>query len=212
MGNSLLPRLIGALRTVQRALSFPVSALTALVTLGGLAACGSDNSFLSPAFLENVDRQYGVYALSGSPSALPAGYKFTTESLVRPQLFSDGTINFDVAFDITADGKALILPARLVAPVSPVLGPLVAFLTATSAYEQLLRAPEAGYVNDTTATLALGQSLLIRVTGSGCTFGEPIYAKITIDSIKVSERRLVVRSLVNRNCGYRALTAGLPKD
>ena len=204
----LFPRLPGALRTLWRAMSFPALMVTSLA----VSACGDDNSFLSPAFVENVDRQYEVWAITGTPAALPSGYQFTTESLVRPQVLSGGQLNFDVAFDITADGRVLVLPARLVVPLPPGGAPPIGVQRWQAAYEQLQRAPDRGYVVDSVSTLAVGETISIQLTSSGCSFGEPFYAKLTIDEIDVAQRRMLVRSLVNRNCGYRALTVGLPTD
>lgn len=189
-------------------MSFPALSVTAVA----VAACGDSNSLLSPAVYENIDRQYGVYALTGSPSGLPAGYQFTTESLVRPQILANGSLNFDVAFDITTDGKALVMSAKRVSPAPPAGVASIGFLQLTAVYDQVQKAPDKGYVNDTTAALTVGQAVYVRLSGSGCVYGEPFYAKLTIDSINVAERRLLVRSLVNRNCGYRSLTAGVPKD
>jgi hypothetical protein len=85
-------------------------------------------------------------------------------------------------------------------------------LRPTAVFDQLTRAPTSGYVADTTATLAVGEALVVRVANASCFYGDPYYAKLTIDSINVSERRLLVRTLVNRNCGYRSLASGLPTD
>jgi hypothetical protein len=181
-----------------------------LALLVTLSACGDTNSLLTPASNENISRQYGVYALTGSAAGQPAGYQFTSESLVRPQILNTGALNFDIAFDITADGKALILTAKKVVPLPPAGAPSIQLLKLTAVYDQLTYAPDKGYVADSTATLAVGEAILVRVINSGCVYGEPYYAKIGIDSINVAERRLLVRSLVNRNCGYRSLESGVP--
>lgn len=177
-----------------------------------LVRCGGSDSFLTPANYENVDRQYDVWALSGSSSALPAGYQFTSESLVRPQVLANGSLNFDVAFDITPAGKVLVLPARLIVPLPPAGAPSLGFVRQPGAYEQIQRATDKGYVTDSSTTLAVGETITIRLANSGCVYGEPFYAKLTIDEINVTERRLLMRTLVNRNCGYRSLVAGVPKD
>ena len=203
MGNTQLPRPFGALRLLQRAMSF--SAL-----LVAVAACSDSNPFTSPATNENVDRQFGVYALTGSSSGLPAAYQFTSESLVRPQILNTGALNFDIAFDISPEGKAILLTAKKVVPVPPQGAPVIGMLKLTAVYDQLTLAPEKGYVDDSTATLSVGDAILIKIVSAGCIYGEPFYAKVAIDSINVAERRLLVRSLVNRNCGYRSLEAGVP--
>jgi len=189
-------------------MSFPVLCVSSAV----LVACGDNDPFRQDAFVENVDRQYQVWALTGTPAALPAGYQFTTESLVRPQVLGGGSLNFDVAFDLTADGKVAVLPARLLSPLPPGGAPPIGVQRWIAAYEQLLRAPDRGYTLDTTAVLAVGETISIQLPNSGCTFGEPFYAKLTIDDVDMVQRSMLVRTLVNRNCGFRALSAGLPKD
>jgi len=208
MGKTLFFRLSCAVRSLSRALVLSVTVSTTAV----LSACGADNNVLSPAFFENVDRQFAFWAISGTSAALPAGYQFTTESLVRPQVLGNGTINFDVAFDIDAAGKVVVLPVRLVAPLPPGRSPSVGFLRWSAAYEQLERAPDRGYVADSSVVLGVGETISVQLTNSGCNFGEPFYAKLTVDEISVPTRRMLVRLLVNRNCGYRSLTAGVPKD
>ena len=139
-------------------------------------------------------------------------YHFTSESLVRPQVLADGSLNFDVAFDITAAGKVLVLPARAIVPLPPAGAPSIGFVRQPGVYEQLQRATDKGYVADSTITLAVGETVTIRLLNSGCVYGEPFYAKLTIDEVNVAERRLLFRTLVNRNCGYRSLLEGIPKD
>jgi hypothetical protein len=207
-GESLLIRLSGALPNLRRALSFPALFVAALA----LVRCGGSDSFLTPANFENIDRQYEAWAITGSSAALPAGYQFTSESLVRPQVLADGTLNFDVAFDINAAGKVLVLPARVITPVPPAGAPSIAFAQQPGVYEQVQRATDKGYVTDTTITLGVGDQITVRLANSGCVYGEPFYAKLTIDEVNVAERRLLFRTLVNRNCGYRSLLAGVPKD
>ena len=208
MGITLLPRLAGALPVLRRAIAFPAL----IAAAAALVQCGGSDSFLTPANFENVDRQYELWALTGSSAARPAGYQFASESLVRPQILPNGALNFDVAFDITADGKVLVLPARAVVPLPPVPPPTIGFARQPGAYEQLQRATDKGYVADSAVVLAIGETITIRLINSGCVYGEPFYAKLTIDDINVAERRLLMRTLVNRNCGYRSLLAGIPKD
>jgi hypothetical protein len=208
MGNTLSARPIGAPRTAWRALSF----LALIVTVGSLAACGDNNSLLSPAISENTTRAFSVFALTGSAPVLPAAYRFTSETLERPQVLSNGAVNFDVAFDLTADNRVAILPVRVVVPLPPAGAPIVGLQRSDAAFTALERAPTRGYTNDTTLVVSAGQTVLVQLQGAGCFLGDPYYAKLVVDSIVVPERRIVVRSLVNRNCGYRALTEGLPKN
>jgi hypothetical protein len=229
MGTTLLHRILGALRPSQRAMSFPAQqradgpvtrgvargialGTAALALAVGAAACGDSNGLTSPASFENTTRVFSVYALSGTSSAFPAAYQFTSESLIRPQLLSNGSINFDIAFDIGADGKVRIFPARLVVPSPPNGAPSIGVLRVAQPYEQVGRAPDKGFLIDSLAVAGVGETVVFEILASSCIYGESYYAKLAIDSIIASERRMVVRTLVNRNCGYRALSEGLPKN
>ena len=189
-------------------MSFPALILTAVV----LAACGDSNNLLNAASFENSTRTFSVYALTGTSSALPAAYNFTTELLARPQLLSNGGVNFDVAFDLTSDNKVKLLPVRSIVPLPPAGVSSVGMLKSTTAYSALERAPERGYIVDSTLVIGIGETVVLQLPGSGCIYGEPYYAKLVVDSILVAQRRIVVGSLVNRNCGFRALTVGIPKN
>jgi len=208
MGVTLLARSLGAPRVARRVMSFPALILTAVL----LAACGDSNNLLGAASFENSTRTFSVYALTGTSSALPAAYNFTTELLARPQLLSNGGVNFDVAFDITSDNKVKLLPVRAVVPLPPAGAASVGMLKSTSAYSALERAPDRGYIVDSTLVIGIGETVVLQLPASGCIYGEPYYAKLVVDSIIVAQRRIVIGSLVNRNCGFRALTVGIPKN
>lgn len=214
MGTTLLLRIVGALRFTQRVLSFPPRSISLLGAAGMLivAACGGGDGLTSPASVENVTRTYSVYALTGSPSTLPAAYQFTSESLIRPQVLPSGSINFDVAFDIGTDGRVRILPARAVVPAPPNGAPSIGVLKVVQSFDALQRAPEKGYLTDSVGVAGVGETYTFELRDSGCIYGEAFYAKLTVDSIIPSERRIVIRTLVNRNCGFRGLVDGLPKN
>ncbi|MBL0941034.1 MAG: hypothetical protein IBJ03_19275 [Gemmatimonadaceae bacterium] len=208
MGIMLSSFVFGAPRLARRALSF----LALAITVSGLSACGNDNSLLSPATTENAVRSFSVYAVSGTSAALPASYRFTTESLERPQVLSNGAVNFDMAFDITADNRVSLIPVRAIVPLPPAGAPAVGFRTTDASFTAVERAPTTGFTIDTALVVGAGQAVIAQVQGSGCILGDALYAKLVVDSIILTERRLVVRALTNRNCGYRALTVGLPKN
>ena len=222
MGTTLLLRIFGALRPSQRAMSFPVryspsrrplrAGARGVAALMLLVGCGGGDGLTSPASFENVTRVYSVYALTGTSTAFPAAYQFTSESLIRPQLLQNGSINFDIAFDIGADGRVRILPVRAVVPAPPNAAPPIGVLRIAQSFDATGRAPEKGYLTDSIAVAGVGETFVFQLLASGCIYQEAFYAKLSIDSIIPSERRMVVRSLVNRNCGFRGLSEGLPKN
>lgn len=176
------------------------------------AACDQDNALLGPATSENIERVASVWTLSGTPPALPAGFRLLTEQAVRPQMLPTGSLNFDLAIEFAPDGRVQLLPSRKVVPLPPAGGSLLSMQLSGTAFEAVQRAPEEGYTADSVLVVAPRQLVLLRLDGVGCLFGDPYYAKMVVDSVLVAERRVVLRTLVNRNCGYRALTVGLPKN
>jgi len=193
--------------------------LAVLAPLGliQLAACSDDGNFTQDATRENATVSASVYALSGSPPELPAAYSATTGVFVRPIVASSsGLVNFEIAFDIRADGKVLLMPVRRVVPFPPQPAsgaPSVGLLKSGTAYDLIQRAASTGYISDSIAVASAGETYLFRLNSSGCIYGEPLFGKLVLDSVIVSQRRLVVRAMTNRNCGgYRSLTVGLPKN
>lgn len=199
-------RQTGAPRLARRALSF----CAAVLLPGVFVACGDNNPFLSPATRDNVISTFNVWAISGTNTALPAGVLFSNLTVERPQVLANGSVNFEVAFDLTADGKVRFLPARKLVPQAPAGAPVVGLSLSTSPFNAVTRAPDRGYTDDSTLVAGVNEVVLIRLSRSGCVYGEPFYGKAVVDSVIVAERRIVLRTLVNRNCGYRALTEGLP--
>jgi len=194
-----------------------VLAVLAPLALSQLAACSDDGNFTQDATRENVTTTASVYALTGSSPGLPAAYSVSNAVFVRPVVSqASGLVNFEIAFDIRSDGKVLLIPVRALVPFppQPVSGaPSVGLQKSGITFDLLERAAATGYVSDTTAVGAVGDTYLFRLDASGCVFGEPFYGKLVLDSVIVSQRRLVVRAMTNRNCGgYRSLTAGLPKN
>ncbi len=182
----------------------------------GLTACGKDSTFTQTATTENVSRLANVYALTGSAADLPAAYNMATEAYVRPLVQVDGTVNFTLAFDINAAGKVVLLPVRQIVPLPPFPSGgsvSIGLEKSNTPYDQVTYAANSGYIADSTQIASAGDTYLMKLLAAGCVYGEPHYGKLVIDSIIVAERRIVVRTLTNRNCGgYRSLAIGIPKD
>src|SRR5258706_14471457 len=70
------------------------------------AACGNPNALT--AYISNKPDTVSLYALSGTPVALPSGYSIPARSAVR----TDAASSFDFAFDIDTAGRAPLLPPR----------------------------------------------------------------------------------------------------
>jgi hypothetical protein len=189
--------------------------LAPLVT-GLLAGCNDDAILTQIATTENATSSGYVYAISGTPPEMSAAYDMVTNSLVRPVVQSDGSVNFQIVFDIDDQGRVLLIPVQNIAPIppAPVTGaPSVGIAKSATPYDLITKAALSGYVFDSVAYAAAGDTFYLELPQAGCVYGEPYYGKLAIDSVIVAERRLVVRAMTNRNCGgYRSLTAGLPTN
>src|SRR5258706_15706493 len=70
------------------------------------AACGNPNALT--AYISNKPDTVSLYALSGTPVALPSGYSIPARSAVR----TDAASSFDFAFDIDTAGRGPLRPPR----------------------------------------------------------------------------------------------------
>ncbi|MGV3708748.1 MAG: hypothetical protein ACO1Q7_07900 [Gemmatimonas sp.] len=203
------------------------AALSLLVPAVGavLVACGDDSNLTQDATLTNTIVGASLYAITGSPPETQAAYVASSNTFIRPTVSATGSTNFELAVDIMPDGKVLLIPARAIVPLLPPASgsgstlfpsaPSLSLLRSGQGFDLLSRAPSGnGYVTDSVQVASAGETFILRLNSSGCTFGEPLYGKFVIDSVIVSQRRLVVRAMTNRNCGgYRSLAAGsIPKD
>jgi hypothetical protein len=176
-----------------------------LLLLGLLPAGCSDPSLPPPTFENRVDTAT-VYAITGTPVHLPSGYAMIEARPVR----LDQSSNADFAFDITPDGRAVLLPGRVIGqPGSGGLDPGIQ--KASLAFEEIRVAARQGYVSRDTVVAAAGDVFYLRSRiAPSCFFGLPYYGKMKILRIVEDQRAIVLQLLINFNCGYRGLEEGFP--
>ena len=177
-----------------------------LAVLLGVVAC--EDPFKLTARRINIDATFEVWALSGSPAAYPSGLLVPQASVVR----LDAAGSFDLAFDIDPNGRLMVLPVSSV--VSPIAGTrAIGFQRAPGIYNALIEAPQNGWQNDTIFVVNEGQSFFVKVATQFCQFDlrQDIYAKFYVDSVVTAQRRIKLSARVNPNCGFRALTSGIPE-
>ncbi len=175
-----------------------------------MAACSDDDPFRPEATTPNVVTGLGVAALSTGAIA-PTAIDFLNLRAVRPSLDGSGAVNFQLALDLDAQGQVRLLP--VLAMLSPPTGSAsVGLLRTDTEFDALARAPTGGFVTDSAVTAAVGETWVVRLTAGLCVYGDPLYAKFVVDGVNQTTRRLAVRFLINRNCGYRDLTEGLPRN
>ena len=183
-------------------------ALAILASATILTAC--DDPQLLRAQLPTVLDVYTVFALTGTPAAYPSGINTYIRSAVRV----DGNAGFDVAFDIDAQGNALVHPVQKVVS-SLTSSRRVGLRRVSGNFDDITIAPTGTYA-DSTIVASPGDIIIVQSirnsSGDVCQFdiSPYIYAKLQIDSIAVDTRTLVVRSLLDPNCGFRSFESGIP--
>ena len=182
----------------------PLAALGVLVVVG---AC-KDPTSLQARFVTLTDTAV-VYALSGTPVAYPSALNIPFHSAVRV----DGNLTFDVALDLNANGDPLVYPLKLVASAFGTTRQ-VGLLRSDTTFEGIDRAPGGGYGYDSVVVAPKGTPVLLQVTTSYCQLdlSRILYAKIVVDSVDLATRSMVVRMVVNPNCGFRSFLPGIPRN
>ena len=180
--------------------------LAALALLGTSVAC--DDPFAPRADALNFNTAVEVWALTGAPTSFPTVILVPQALTVRP----DAGGSFDIGFDIDADGRLLVVPmSKIVAPLS---GPRsIGIIRTSDVFNTILEAPRSGWVFDSTLSVNVGQTFIVRVTTLFCNgqFRREVYAKYHVDSVLPAERRIRLTGFVNPNCGFRSFATGIPK-
>ena len=183
--------------------------LATMSVVVGLNACGDPTS-LTASGLTSVDT-LKVFALSGTPPSFPSGLNV----LVRQPVRVDGSAFFDVAFDIDADGNAIIYPVKLVVSVPGGARPVGLQKLATD-FDLLKDAPKDGYQTDSSFVMHPGETLVIQsqhnFQGDICQFAlnPNIFAKVAVDSVSLASRTVYLRLGLDPNCGFRSFAEGIP--
>ena len=178
-------------------------ALVALAVLG--VACGDPT--LAKATYASGLASSTIYALTGAPASVPTSLSFLTGIK-----HADATFAFDVAFDLDANNRPMILPVRVVA--GAVAGPRkrVGLQVMTGGFDALTEVPNTGYDTLNAKTVLPGAVLAVELVDPTACYSsynltiltsQLIYAKLVVDSVDVPGRRLFVRTVVDPNCGYR---------
>jgi len=185
-----------------------LAVIAAGLTAAFISACG-DPTGLKASLLNSVDT-LSVFALSGTPPNYPSGLAFLSHQSVHV----DGFGAFDIAFDINADGNAVVYPVKLiVASGSP---RPVAMQKIGEAFDSVAEAPKTGYQSDSALVALPGETIVVQSAHNAaadlCQFAinPNIYAKIGVDSVNLTSRTIYFRMRLDPNCGFRSFAEGLP--
>jgi hypothetical protein len=181
----------------------------ATLVAAALLACSDPNA--PRANFPNYTDTLALYALNGAPLSAPTAVRLFGDVVSgTAEARTDGSYQFDVALDIDAEGRPVLLPVRAVA--APFVGAhRVGVRRVTQSFESILEAPTDNYQYDSVAVLTVGETVLLQSgdadAARGCFGGGVIYGKVIIDSVSASARRIFTRVTANPNCGFRSLQA-----
>jgi hypothetical protein len=185
-----------------RSLRVAIVALAVLV-----AACSGPTT--PKAYLPNALSTYVIYPFTGAPVTAATAIYF----LGGPTR-ANSSFAFDVAFDLDASGRTLVYPVRNVggalanlerAYLGQAALPRVGMQIVPGAFASLTDVPQAGYDTLSAQTLVPGSVVAVNVLDPTCQFslaGTTISAKMTVDSVNATTRKIYLRTVVDPNCGY----------
>ena len=186
--------------------------LTSLVALviaaltGG--ACGSTEPMVNLTIV-TVDTGR-LFALSGTSPIYPTAINIPARVVVLTTVLNDGTVPFDLAFDLTPAGAIRLLPPRSVILGPNVVPPIVGLLVSTASFDATTEAPVTGFVYDSVQTVNPLQPFVVQVRPNDCRFSvlQTMHAKMVVDSVNLVSRLIYYRIALNPNCGRRGLVPG----
>jgi hypothetical protein len=178
----------------------------ALCLVAGLALTACSDPRLPPPSFRNTVDTVTIFAVTGTPLHLPSGYAMIEARPVR----LDQSTNADFAFQITPEGRRVLLPGWVIG--HPGLGGLDPGLQKTTlSFDAIRTGATSGYISRDTIDIAAGDVFFLRSRiAPGCFLNLPYYGKMQVLRIEPNERRVVLQLLINFNCGYRSLEEGLP--
>jgi len=165
-------------------------------------ACGDPTK--PKAIYANAPSTYALYAFTGAPVNAA-----TAISFLGGAARADASFAFDVAFDIDGAGRPVIYPVRAIA--SDLAGSVkrVGLQVVPGTFDAVREAPETGYDTLSAQTVRPGDVLAVELLDlNTCLYslgGQLLYAKLTVDSVNTTTRRIYARAVVDPNCGYRSV-------
>lgn len=180
-----------------------------------MAACGNPTGL--GATSDTFQAVLTVFAFSGTPLSAPSAINTSQGQAV----LTDGSSNYDVAFDIR-DGQALAL-----APLALGGFGAAAIQKVNTSFESLLEAPTSGYSDTASIAVQPGDVLVVQAQPPECSggfgFAPFVYSKLKILEINASDtttagdpalppRSFRVQMVVDPNCNFRSFAPGLPKN
>jgi hypothetical protein len=180
----------------------------ALFLAAALGACGNAST-LPPATVPAVVDTLALWAVNGTDIIHPSAFDLLNNAVVR----TDRSASFDFVLDFVVDSVGDTVP--MLYPRGGLgLNPDGGLQRVAVPWDSLLVAPGDGYDAQLPVRLELGAVVAARSRTQVCNFGisAGLYGKLQPLDIDKPNRRMVIRILVDQNCGYRGLQTGLPNS
>jgi hypothetical protein len=176
-----------------------------VLAAAALAACGDDLFDVRARFEVETDT-LTLYAINGSAPTAPVGLNTPFLAAVR----ADSSFNFDLAFDFAGEDSVRVIP---VSRVGGAFGSnrRVGIAPMDVPFESITRAPNGGYLFDSTVTVGVGQAFAVQAVTPYCQLdaSSQVFSKIVVDSVDAATRALYLRLVVDPNCGFMGLVDGV---
>jgi hypothetical protein len=175
-----------------------------------IGACSDPNAIPNASVSNEVDTLF-LWSLTDGPLTRPTAYSINARNGVRTW---EAGSNFEFAFDEDAAARPVFLPTDVLGLLgTDAVKPGLRRADANTTFDLMTKAPSNGYVVSDTIPVAVGDLYFVRTTVSTCSLlGVPLYAKLEVLELDAAQHTVRLRVLANQNCGYRALTVGIPKQ
>lgn len=151
----------------------------------------------------NALSSYTMYGLTTAPATAPNALSFLSGGM-----HANGSFLFDVAFDIDATGRAVIYPVRTLSSAAVGITKRVGLQAITGSFDATRVVPQTGYDTVSVKTVSPGTVLAVELRDATACFSyslissQFLYAKMVVDSVNPTLKKLYVRTVVDPNCGY----------
>ena len=191
--------------TLRRA---SVALALVVLPLVAVLACSSDPYAPKALYAVNIDT-IRVLALNGTAPEARSGVRLLTAQPTVP----DFSQQFDFALDIDGAGKVILMPRSKVVSCTTVCQLGIKVIPSDSVeFDKLYDAPKSGYTYDSVTTVPVGATLAFVTKEVFCQASNistyDLYAKMIVDSVRMSDRSIFARVVSDPNCGFRGLVPG----
>ncbi len=178
-----------------------------VLACAAVAACG-DSNLLPPATLAVETDTVTLWAITGTPIAEPSAWDLVLGYPAR----TDRTASFDFAFDFVWDSVAQDTMPALLPRGALGLSADGGLQVVRTPFDSLRSAPSTGYDADKPVFLDTTTVVAARSRTQTCNFGiySGIFAKLVPLSIDRTYRKIILRMVIDPNCGYYSFQPGVP--